>query len=168
MECQVSILESDVRFTNWPPYMECQVSILESDVRFTNWPPYMECQVSILGSDVRFSNWPPYIEWQVSSLESNVRFTYCPAYMQCQVSNLVSEVRLPTCLHIWNARCQALNLITSSCSFVTFYISFLVDNVWMIITCHFKTPLKCCDHRFSKCDERLLKYICDTIITDNK
>ena len=35
MECQVSILESDVRFTYWPPYMECQVSILESDVRFT-------------------------------------------------------------------------------------------------------------------------------------
>ena len=35
MECQVSILESDVSFTNWPTNMECQVSSLESDVRFT-------------------------------------------------------------------------------------------------------------------------------------
>ena len=35
MELQESSLESDVLFAFWPPYMEYQVSILESDVRFT-------------------------------------------------------------------------------------------------------------------------------------
>ena len=80
-------LESDVRFTYWPPYMECQVSSLESDVRFTFWPPCMECQVSSLESDVKFTHWPPYMECQVSSL------------------NLMSG--LPTGLRALNARCQA-------------------------------------------------------------
>ena len=44
MEYHVLIMESDVRFTNFP-YMECQVLRLESDVMFTYWPPNMECKV---------------------------------------------------------------------------------------------------------------------------
>ena len=52
-------LESDVRFTYWPPSIECQMSSLESDVRF-NLLVYMHgrlgdkpgiwCQVYLLAS----------------------------------------------------------------------------------------------------------------------
>ena len=103
-------LESDARFTYWPPCMECQVSSLESDVKFTHWPPCMECQVSSLESDVRFTYWPPSMECQVSSLEPDVRFTNWPPCIECQVSSWNLMSGLPTGLHPLNARCQAWSL----------------------------------------------------------